>query len=278
MARRRDAADDLRDALLSLALIPIAGLHTASYWFKETLERSSKLGTDLIASTALGRTGGAGGAGPVSAAVADVLSRDLLEAARNYVRAMVSLPTDAAIHFTGELERRLQALLAQLQPDATTDLDSYVGAELARLLHELDRLALIARSEAARPSTLARRTGGGVPATPASDAHPLTRKIEGLRARAGAVRRGLHPRRVDAVALDTGDERAAPALDLRKALTRFRDVLDEAEALDARRRPRGGRARRTSPAPALLRRARKLVTELDELATRALTSGRRQTG
>src|SRR6266849_478662 len=150
MAERTDYADNLREALLALALIPVAGLQTASYWLKESLERTSTLSADVIASTALARVAlpaSRTDTDPAPDPVADVLAQDLLDAGRAYVRSMVRLPADSAIYFSGELERHLNALLQRIQPDAATDLGSYVDGELQRLLLELDRLSVVARAE-----------------------------------------------------------------------------------------------------------------------------------
>jgi hypothetical protein len=267
MARRRDSADDLRDAFLAVALIPVAGLHTASYWFKETLERTSKLATGVVATTTLARSAAPDGRRPRSAAVVDVLARDLFDSARAYVRGMVSLPADSAIYFTGELERRLDALLAQIQPSLNGNLDRYVEGELKRVLNELDRLALVVRSEVGRPSFPSRRAGARALRAPRrAGAHPLVRKIESLRTQTSAIRGRLQPGRAEAVSLARGDARALRALDLRKARAKFRDALEQAEAL------LGKRDR------ASLKKVRSLMNDLDGLATRALVSKGLPTG
>lgn len=165
MAKRKRYADNLRDAFLALALIPVAGLHTASFWFKESLERTSSLATEIVTSTALARFAISADSSETRPTeddpTADVLAQDLVDAARTYVRSMVKLPADSAIYFTGNLERNLTALLPQIQPDAETDLAAYVTGELERLGQEADRLSLVARAAVQHPGRRSQATGRG---------------------------------------------------------------------------------------------------------------------
>jgi len=165
LAKRKRYADNLRDAFLALALIPVAGLHTASFWFKESLERTSSLATEIVTSTALARFAISADSSETRPTeddpTADVLAQDLVDAARTYVRSMVKLPADSAIYFTGNLERNLTALLPQIQPDAETDLAAYVTGELERLGQEADRLSLVARAAVQHPGRRSQATGRG---------------------------------------------------------------------------------------------------------------------
>lgn len=223
MAERTDYTDNLRAALLALALIPVAGLQTASYWLRESLERTSSLSTDVITTTALARA-----ALPASRTdadpIADVLAQDLLDAGRAYVRSMVRLPADSAIYFSGELERRLNALLQRIQPDASTDLGSYVDGELQRLLLELDRLSVVARAEAGRT---ARTTEVRAPKTRPQE---VVDQIDDLRKQTKGVRDKLAPRRLDIAPVDARDDRLR-ALALQKARTKLQQALDDSAAL-----------------------------------------------
>ena len=227
MAERTDYTDNLRAALLALALIPVAGLQTASYWLRESLERTSTLSTDVIATTALARAALPASRTDADLApnpIPDVLAQDLLDAGRAYVRSMVRLPADSAIYFSGELERRLNALLQRIQPDASTDLRSYVDGELQRLLLELDRLSVVARAEAGRR---ARTTAVGAPKTRPRE---VVREIDELRKQTKGVRDKLARRRSDMALGDARDDRLR-ALDLQKARTKLQQALDDSEAL-----------------------------------------------
>ena len=229
MAKRTDYADNLREALLALALIPVAGLQTVNYWLNESIERTVTLATDVIASTALARAALHITRSEVDLAsdpVADVLAQDLLDAGRLYVRGMVRLPADSAIYFTGELERHLNELLRRIQPDAATDLESYVGGELDRLLLELDRLSVTARAEEGRAE--ARPTAV---ADSKTRPHEIGDKIAGLRNEMKAVRDRLDQQRSHAAPVQAREDTRLRTLDLQKARTRLRQALDSSEAL-----------------------------------------------
>lgn len=224
MAKQPDYADRLRETLLALAIVPIAGLDTATYWLKESLDRTSRFGADVIVSTALARftrPRDAEATGPDP--VADVLAQDLLDAARTYVRAMVRLPADSGVYFTGELERRLNALLERIQPEADKDLPGYADGELQRLLQELDRLFVVIRAEARR-------------ATSAESRQPLTTLVADLEnLRAGVKQARSHlpatPRAVLSLELPPSDD--LRAFKAQKARTRLLEALREVEALAA---------------------------------------------
>jgi len=150
MANEPDYADRLRESLLALATIPIAGLEAATYWAKESLERTSQFGADVIRSTTLARFTQAKGAHDATDPVSDVLAQDLLEALGSYVRSMARLPADVGVYFSGELERRVNALLDQTRPDVEANLERYANNELTDILRELDRLYVSVRAEDAR--------------------------------------------------------------------------------------------------------------------------------
>jgi hypothetical protein len=230
MPKRANYVDGLRDILLALAIVPIAGLHAASYWLRESLERTARLATDAMATTSLARSALLKGARnkPVDDPTADVLAHDLLEAARTYVRGMVRLPADSGIYFTEELERRLNALLLKIQPDAQTDLDSYVDVELERLLSELDRLYLVARAEAGR----AGRRG----LTSKEQARRrLVRRLDGLRTQTKRVRAGLSPTPADKISLEAPRRGRLRALEVYRARTKVEQALRDAHLVPDRK-------------------------------------------
>jgi hypothetical protein len=220
MPKRANYADSLRDVLLALALIPIAGLHAGSYWVRESLERTTRLATDAMATTSLARSGLGRNARPDDP-TADVFARDLLEAVRTWVRGMVRLPADSGIYFTEELERRLNALLLQIQPDAETDLDSYVGVELERWLNELDRLSLVARAEAGR-------AGRGGLTDKQRARWRLVRRLDDLRTRTKRVRDRLHPRRPEEISLEPPRRGRMRALEVYRARTKVEQAFRDA--------------------------------------------------
>jgi hypothetical protein len=225
MGKQPDYADRLRESLLALALVPIAGLDTASYWLKESLDRTTRFGAEVIGSTALARftrstdARAAGGTDPV----ADVLAQDLLDAARTYVRSMVRLPADSGIYFTGELERRLNALLEQIQPEVEQDLEGYADMELERILHEVDRLFVVVRAEARRSASAT--------AAQTSRRTKLIADIDGLRARVRDARPDLSdtPRAVPTLEIPADPN--LRAFNAQKARTKLLQTLRDVRAL-----------------------------------------------
>lgn len=270
MPETPDYADSLREALLALSLIPIAGLQTATYWLKESLERTSKLADDVVAVTALGRSAGLASSTAehkdADDATLDVIARDLVGSARIYVRSMVRLPADSALYFTGELERRLDALLQQIRPDAATDLEAFVYDDLGRVLDELDRLSVVARAETG--SEAKKRAPNR-----ASRYGELVQAVDSLRDRARSAREGLTPRRIEP---NIEDPREAPtrALAVAKARVRLEAALREAKELLASARPghelTDPRAARTTAA-ALRRAVETLETVIRDIETYAAT-------
>jgi hypothetical protein len=178
MTKPAEYPDQLRAAFLGLSVIPVAALQATNYWFQESLERTSTLAAAVITSVALARSAAsarprAGGSRRQPDLAPEVLARELLEAARGYVRAMVNLPHDSSTYFTGQLERQLEVL--QLKPDVTTNFESYMRAELDRVFGEFDRLAVFARTEmTSRPRVRKIRD--------------LVKEIDRLRTHAGKVR------------------------------------------------------------------------------------------
>ena len=251
MAKRSEYADKLRDALLALALVPIAGLHTATYWLVESERRTTRLATELLATTAALARSAPPSHSPealrVNRPLPDVLAHDLLEAARTYVQSMVRLPADASVYFTGEVEGQLRGLLAQIQPDAATDLGSYLDGELEGLLREFDRLSLVARAElppTARHPRARRRLRGMT---------RLADQLDGLRAGIEKVRHGIRPEPSGPVSRRAAAQRWLGALNAQKARTMLQDALRDAQAL--------------VPDHEVKLRVRGVIAELERLAT-----------
>lgn len=241
MTDEADYADRLRETLLALAIVPLAGFETATYWLTESLDRTSRFGADVLASTALARftrprqsepTGSEAGGQPDP--VAEVLARDLLDTARIYVRSMVRLPADAGVYFTGELERRLNDLLERIQPEAEKDLDAYVDTEMQRLLQELDRLFVAVRAQARRSvSAPSEGDEAGLVNQPTAD--KLVEDVDALRKRVRAARppQGEAARRrlvVEGPAAGT-EEAFRIARAHTRARMRLRQAVRDAEAL-----------------------------------------------
>jgi len=233
MADDAEYADRLRETLLALTIIPIAAFDTATYWLKESLDRSSRLGADLVLSTTLARFTQAAEVGDNPDPVAEVLAADVLEAARLYVRSMVRLPADAGVYFTGELERRLSGLLERIQPEATKDLEAHVDLELQRVLQELDRLFVVVRTETRRRRRREAERYEGAEAKPPVSA--LESRIDELRKRVRDARpeKGAQTRArlsVDAP-LDDRVEGFTRARAQTRARARLHEALREATAL-----------------------------------------------
>ena len=268
MAKRKTYADNLRDALLALALVPVAGLHTASFWFKESLERTSRLATEIVTTTALARSATATDSKTRPAGndpIADVLAQDLIAAVQTYVRSMVKLPGDSAIYFTGELERNLTALLLQIQPDAETDPATYIAGELEPLGQEVDRLLLIARGAAQHPRNRSRAASGRM--TESETSEKLLKNIDGLRT---SVQRStkelgklLPSDQTAFLSRGPAASRRLRVLNTQKARATLQDALSEVEALLP-----GHKQKRS------FRKVRSAIKDLDGLAKNQLTSSR----
>jgi hypothetical protein len=254
MADQADYADRLRETLLALALVPLAGYATASFWLRESMDRTSKLGGDIVASVALARFTRArpdtdrGKPDPAT----EVLALDLLESARTYVRSMVRLPADAGVYFTGELEQRFNALLERIQPQPEQNLIAYADTQLQQLAQEVERLLMFARTEAGRSTPaavrLALRRGRGkrapskrvlkqaaMLAANRRAATKLVENIDDLRKRVQKTRpkTGQQARAAltgDAQPID-GTDRFTVARARTKARVRIHEALREAETL-----------------------------------------------
>lgn len=241
MAKRKTYADNLRDAYLALALVPVAGLNTASFWFKESLDRTSRLATEITTTIGLARSATPADSSGIRQTeddpTADILAQDLVNAAQTYVRSMVRLPGDSAIYFTGELERTHTALLLQIQPDAETDPATYVAGELERLGQEVDRLLLVARAAAQQPrrrSQAAGRSKRGRP-TESRTNELLLKKVGSLRASVKANTKGvdklLPSDQLAFISRGATAKRRLRVLDTQKARAALQGALREMEPL-----------------------------------------------
>jgi len=246
MADEADHADRLRETLLAVALVPLAGYATAAFWLRESLDRTAKLGGDVVASVALARftrtRPGTDRGRPDPAS--ELLALDLLESARTYVRSMVRLPADAGVYFTGELEARFNALLERIQPEAEKNLIAYADTQLQQLRQEVDRLLVLARAEVGRPlpAALPRVKGKRARATALKQlranrraAETLIERVEGLRRLVERARPKEGEQTRADLALDTTvagvTERFTAARARTRARVRLQEALREAETL-----------------------------------------------
>ena len=128
------------------------------------------------------------------------------------------MPADAGIYFTEELERRLNALLLQIQPDAQTDLDGYVDTELEQWVNELDRLSLVARAEAGR----AGRRG----LTGKQRARwRLVRRLQNLETQTKSLRKTLRPKGRRKISLEPPRRGRLRDLEAYRARTKIEEAL-----------------------------------------------------
>jgi hypothetical protein len=234
VADQAEYVDHLREAFLALATVPLAGFDTASYCLRETLDRASRLGSDVLAATVRVRAPRARRGRPAASAAdsADVLARELFDAARLYLRSMARLPGDAGIYFTGEMARRL----TEMEP-ADTDLGGQVSADLENLVRELDRLIVTIRSAA----------GSAIPRGQAREA--LARSVERLRANGRGVLKNVRETRTRSIddrraartlaaPPDAGNGRrsVAAAAEEERVLAGVQDALGHARILPAKER------------------------------------------
>jgi hypothetical protein len=150
MPARRDYADAWRDSWATLAQVPVASLLAADHFYRRWVEVSSTYLSHVSTRLALARPAAAADATPDKSVMADVLSEDLVEVTRALVRDVVSLPGQTATFFNEHLEDMVREVLARVQPDAKTDVRTYVVNELEKLNRELYRLREVAGAETAR--------------------------------------------------------------------------------------------------------------------------------
>src|SRR5713226_1612451 len=150
MPARRNYADAWRDSWATLAQIPVAGLLASNDFYRRWVEVSSTYLSHVSTRLALARPAAAADATPDKSVMADVLSEDLVDATRALVRDVVSLPGQTATFFSQHLEDMVREVLALVQPDAKTDVRTYVVNELEKLNRELYRLREVLGAETAR--------------------------------------------------------------------------------------------------------------------------------
>jgi hypothetical protein len=147
---RRDYADAWRDAWVTLAQVPVAGLVAADYFYQQWVERSATYLSQMSARLAFARPAADIAGGSFDNVVADVLSEDLVRATRALVRDLVSLPGQTAQYFDRRLEAMINDVLIQVQPDAKADVRAYVITELDKLNRDLHRIREVAGAETFR--------------------------------------------------------------------------------------------------------------------------------
>jgi hypothetical protein len=146
----RNYADAWRDSWATLAQIPVAGLLASNEFCSRWVEVSSTYLSQVSTRLALARPAAAADATPDKSVMAGVLSEDLVEATQALVRDVVSLPGQTATFFNRRLEDMVGEVLARVQPDAKTDLRTYLVKELEKINRELSRLREVVGAETAR--------------------------------------------------------------------------------------------------------------------------------
>lgn len=187
MPARRDYALVWRDSIATLAQLPVAALSASDYFSREWVGRSRAFMMRVVDRLVLARPADAG---PLDNVMADVLADDLTDATTAFVRDLVSLPGQTAMHFNQCVEAMINEVLTRVQPDAGTDARKFVVDELDKLDRELSRLREVAGAETARRA-LGARTAAASPGD-RHDATALRRlraDIEAIAARRAAGRR-----------------------------------------------------------------------------------------
>jgi hypothetical protein len=149
MPARRNYADAWRDSCATLAQIPVAGLLASNDFYRRWVEVSSTYLSHVSTRVALARPAAVADGTPDKSVMVDVLSEDLVDATRAFVRDVVSLPGQTAKSFNQHLEDMVREILALVQPDAKTDPRTYVVNELKKLNRELSRLREVLGAETA---------------------------------------------------------------------------------------------------------------------------------
>ena len=96
MPARRDYALVWRDSIATLAQLPVAALSASDYFSREWVGRSRAFMMHVVDRLVLARPADAG---PLDNVMADVLADDLTDATTAFVRDLVSLPGQTAMHF-----------------------------------------------------------------------------------------------------------------------------------------------------------------------------------
>src|SRR5688572_29615106 len=157
MAARRDYADEWRDALATLAQVPVAGLLATNFFVEQWVRRTSTFAIQVGTRFALQRPAGRGPTAAREDLTAHALTEDFMVAARTLTRELVRLPADTATFFDRRVEEMVREVLARVQPEAETDLDGYVRRELDEVAREVERLRQVVRTHAARNERPGRR-------------------------------------------------------------------------------------------------------------------------
>ena len=157
MVARRDYADEWRDALATLAQVPVAGLLATNFFVEQWVQRTSRFAAHVGTRFALQRRAGRGATAGREDLTADVITEDLMAAARSFTRGLVSLPGEAATFFDRRVEEMVREVLERVQPDAGTDLAGYVRRELDEVSRDVERLRETVRTMAARDDAPGRR-------------------------------------------------------------------------------------------------------------------------
>jgi len=258
-----------RDSVVTFAQLPVAGLFAANYFSQQWVERSKTYVTRVVDRLALARPAGAGSADNV---MADVLSDDLADATTALVRDLIALPGQTAKYFNRHLEAMIDELLKHIQPDAKTDVRTYVVDELDKLNRELSRLREVAGAETARRA-LGARAGGAAPRD-RHDAAALRRLRADLR--------GIAARRVPGQRLRErpAGPRERMLLDLQAVFNAARARFETKEAPRARRPGEQAALRRIAMrnAQAKIKEARAELRDAAQLPRRREIGDTRRSG
>lgn len=198
MPPRRDYAAAWRDSAALLLQVPVATLQAAGFFYQQWVERSTTYVSHVTTRLALARPLAADDRTSDGSVMATVLSDDLVDVTRTLVQNLVLLPGETARRFNVTLEDLSRAVLERVQPDAQTDVRSYVANELEELGRELNRLREVARAEKAResaPGRLVPPPGTGPPADVEQLLDSVQARIDSALERFS--RKPLPPRRPD---------------------------------------------------------------------------------
>jgi len=169
--------------------IPVAGLLASSDFYRRWVEVSSTYLSLVSTRLALARPAAVTDATPDKSVMASVLSEDLVDATRAFVRDVVSLPGQAATSFNQHLEDMVREVLALVQPDAKTDPRTYVVNEVEKLNRELSRLREVLGAETAHRAVF----GSAVPPADQESARSIGREIGAIQTSLNALVKKFPP-------------------------------------------------------------------------------------
>jgi hypothetical protein len=150
MPAMRDYAAAWRDSAALLVQVPVASLQAAGYLYQEWVDRSTTYLSHVTMRLALARPLAVRGRTSDKGVMATVLTQDLADETRTFVLKLIELPGETAKRFNVTLEDLARAVLDRVQPDAQTDLRTFVGNELAEIRQELNGLQEVVKADRAQ--------------------------------------------------------------------------------------------------------------------------------